>query len=622
MLFEIYKDSLEFYNSEEFAHYDLGDDKELLISGEIFGISEGAKFDKPSKSNISELFNGVIVPSALIRMNGQFFGFITQGGKVTHIFNDLFAGKRVYWVEKEDRLVFNDDIESLAGFGNKIDKVELTYFLTHGYTNPESTFFTDLHKLGPGSIWTFESSDLRENFSVEKQKFFDRLTEVAFQPNVTNFFNCLSSYVARIAGNDNILLLSGGVDSILLTSIAKRLGVANLKAITGYYDNPLLKNPYIDKKIATKISGHFNIDHLTEKFDFGRDITLPNLQFFNSSMPFDAHLSIWHHKLYQQIASKWPGGTVINGENADAILALGLSGKVKPRRPGTYFTTFRRMYYSHLFLTLVASQGLRWMQNVTRLTKYSLDKMVSLLLGKELSLPAPIHPLNNESFLKGFVVSRNYFPFLEREKKRLSSLIHPHHIGHYIDEIISRSTVLSNMDWEKLQATDLHNIIYLLKLTHYMQGKNVRIAIDVPKQMGLRGVLPFRNTPLFASFALKPWGCREVLRGKHQVRDSLKKFFKIDSDLRKADTSQVEFKARGGAKLSTQEVIKRDSFLKFFKGAWEESRLVDILHEEYFNSKTIFTLVNNYIEKKRFKDPKFLFRLGWVANTLLKNKDS
>ena len=145
---------------------------------------------------------------------------------------DRFGEKPLYYSFFENNgkkeISFSSNLNSLKfspNFNHSINKKSLKSYLINNYVNSYDTFYEGSKNIQPGSILIFENNqinikkyfDINEYFQIkEKYKKFD-LEE----------FNqiLMDSVKSRLVGDVEVgIFLSGGLDSSIIASVAKKLG--------------------------------------------------------------------------------------------------------------------------------------------------------------------------------------------------------------------------------------------------------------------------------------------------------------------------------------------------------------------------------------------------------------
>lgn len=152
---------------------------------------------------------------------------------------DRFGEKPLYYNfffhEGKRQISFASNLNSLKyspKFNHTLNKKSFKSYLFNNYVNNFETFYEGSYNLAPGSILTFKNSE------ITKKKYFE-ISDYFKKKNKYKKFNfdefeeiLIKSVKSRLVSDVDVgIFLSGGLDSSILASIAKKSG-ANLKSYT------------------------------------------------------------------------------------------------------------------------------------------------------------------------------------------------------------------------------------------------------------------------------------------------------------------------------------------------------------------------------------------------------
>ena len=207
------------------------------------------------------------------------FGFRKTLDKITGMFSlavwdkkeknlflavDPLGKKPLYWGLDEKSLVFASEIKSILKFKNFkkiLNYQSLSEFLKFSYIKAPNTIFKGINKLEPGTYVMFsrelKSTKFRywnpkdflyssKDFTRNKNTVIDELHEILN-----------TSVTERLTADVPIgVLLSGGIDSSLVTSLAKN-NKSDIKTYSVGFKNKL----FDESTYAQKISNHIKTNH-------------------------------------------------------------------------------------------------------------------------------------------------------------------------------------------------------------------------------------------------------------------------------------------------------------------------------------------------------------------------
>ncbi len=177
------------------------------------------------------------IEGALQRFNGMFAIALWDSTDQTLILaRDRIGKKPLYYGWIDGALVFASELKALTvfpGFAPDIDPAALSLYLYHNYVPAPHSIYRDIHKLIPGSYVAIDAGALQQRQLPSSQHFW-RALDVAkqcidqpfsgsFEQAESRLDGALGEAVERrmIADVPLGMLLSGGIDSTLVTALAQ-----------------------------------------------------------------------------------------------------------------------------------------------------------------------------------------------------------------------------------------------------------------------------------------------------------------------------------------------------------------------------------------------------------------
>ncbi|HCK04520.1 MAG TPA: asparagine synthase (glutamine-hydrolyzing) [Methylophilaceae bacterium] len=214
---------------------------QIIFNGEIYNYQvlrdELALLgcDFRSKSDTEVILQGYAKwgEKILDRLTGSFAMAITDMNKKQIVLaRDRSGEKPLFYSILDGEIYFSSEVKPLLSFSpllKKIDVESFQHLFSHGHVPRDRSIFKDIHKLKSGHVLTF-NLETRESNIRDYWKMSSRIAQPKKQAQDT-----LPNYVERLDGllsqsissqlNADVpvaILLSGGVDSSLITSIASR----------------------------------------------------------------------------------------------------------------------------------------------------------------------------------------------------------------------------------------------------------------------------------------------------------------------------------------------------------------------------------------------------------------
>ncbi len=182
---------------------------------------------------------------------------------------DPFGVKPLYYSKEGNAMVFASEIRpinKLMGKG-EVDKKALASLLRLRFNASPDTLQTTVKKVAPGHLILVDLNDLA--FNTDQKYFAGALPTI--QKNLAQPLNDygveLEKAVKRqlLADVEVGVLLSGGIDSALVASLAQKHYSGNLKAFTIGFDGDFEEDEIVDAQETAQILG---LEHFVKKITF------------------------------------------------------------------------------------------------------------------------------------------------------------------------------------------------------------------------------------------------------------------------------------------------------------------------------------------------------------------
>lgn len=295
----------------------------LLFNGEIYNFkslsSKVGSIENPNSDTevLFKLFLKYGV-KCLPWINGMFsFAFWKNDEKKLYLVRDRFGEKPLYYCnDQKKNLIFASEIKALKAsqlIDFKINKLYLNNVLINNYQDPDKSIYHNIYNLKPGNYVVYSDDkaiQIVEYFSKKELYKIDNSIKYIDAKNkikdilVANLKEQLSASV------DVSILLSGGLDSSLLTAIASKLK-NKVKTFTFAFNNQ-------DEEVfSKKISDFYNTEHFfTRESEFSLVDEILRMQSifdepFSDSSCIPSYLTYKHVSKYSK--------AVITGDGADEI---------------------------------------------------------------------------------------------------------------------------------------------------------------------------------------------------------------------------------------------------------------------------------------------------------------
>jgi asparagine synthase (glutamine-hydrolysing) len=255
------------FNGEIYNHYDL---REYVKDVNYKGHSD----TETILHYIAQ--NGI---DAIDKLNGIFaFAFFDHEKGKLYLARDPFGVKPLYYKTTLNTFMYSSELKVITDLEKDELNYEGVYTLLALRFNPSpQTLFSNIKKLEPGHYIEYNVSTNK----IVNQKFYSYKPQknkgITKHEALKQYENLLFKAVERQMLSDVpiAVLLSGGVDSALVTKIAQEVSTERLNTYTAGYDIHSEANEFIEARESAKILGTNHHEVILSENTFFE--TLPNL---------------------------------------------------------------------------------------------------------------------------------------------------------------------------------------------------------------------------------------------------------------------------------------------------------------------------------------------------------
>jgi len=251
----------------------------VVFNGEIYNHEElrrelaagGARFAGRSDTEVLLAAYDAWGEVCVERLRGMFaFAIYDQSRRVLFMARDRAGEKPLYWAQHRGGLVFASELKALmadAEFPRRLSPEGLAYYLSFGYVPGPRCILQGVHKLAPAHClsWSTATSvaTVRRYWDVPAAE----ADEAGSVEDLTaELQQLLTSAVSEqlIADVPLAVLLSGGIDSSLVTAVAARAASGTVRTFTV----TLPEHPRLDEqRFAAAVAKHLRTDHVELPLD-------------------------------------------------------------------------------------------------------------------------------------------------------------------------------------------------------------------------------------------------------------------------------------------------------------------------------------------------------------------
>ena len=245
-----------------------------VFNGEIYNFRELRGLIPANALNSKTYGDSVLIPHLFEKfgpefvslLRGQFaIAIVDLKTRTTYLYRDRFGEKPLWYASDKEGLKFASELKGLMDLKiqKEIDVKNLREFLRYGYINAPRSIFRSTFQVKPGHYVTFSQGNLEETryWKPDSNKDFDFEYLEAMQATRDAL---LESIEMQMVSERNIgVFLSGGIDSSLVTSYARKLTTKRLKTFSiGFH----IEN-FDESRHAANVANFLGTDHYEKKID-------------------------------------------------------------------------------------------------------------------------------------------------------------------------------------------------------------------------------------------------------------------------------------------------------------------------------------------------------------------
>lgn len=260
---------------------------EIVLNGEIYNFSElrpelesaGHRF--ASRTDTEVLIHGFEqwgLEGLLRRIRGMFaFAIIDKRRGEIHLARDPLGKKPLYFRHQAGEVMFASSARAIAEALPRPPEVDITAvhdLLWHLYVPGPRTIFEGVEKLPGGHAVTFDARGERSEIVYWRPDF----SRPDFSPGEEDWLREIERVLTRAVERRLVadvplgVMLSGGVDSSLITALAAKL-TGRVKTFAVGSDDPAVD----ERRYAAMVAAHCGTDHHVLVVDADVRATLPQL---------------------------------------------------------------------------------------------------------------------------------------------------------------------------------------------------------------------------------------------------------------------------------------------------------------------------------------------------------
>jgi asparagine synthase (glutamine-hydrolysing) len=306
----------------------------IIHNGELYNyieireelLKKGYQFHSQSDTEVIIAAYDAWGTGCLQKFDGMFaFAIWDEKEKKLFAARDRFGEKPFLFFYDEEQLLFASEMKSLwsMGVNKEVNQAMLYNFLTIGYTSnpsdPQETFYQNIHKLPAASFLTYSFAE--NQLQIEKYwQVYPEVKTISQEDAIEQFRHLFSQSIKRRLRSDVGIgtSLSGGLDSSTVVAFcdqqlsnhySHKCFTASFK---GFENDEL---PY-----AEKIAKQFGLEHHVIEFNENEVVDLMNKVMHHQEEPIGSASILAQYKVFH--SARQNGVTVLlDGQGADEVLA-------------------------------------------------------------------------------------------------------------------------------------------------------------------------------------------------------------------------------------------------------------------------------------------------------------
>jgi asparagine synthase (glutamine-hydrolysing) len=244
----------------------------IIYNGEIYNfkaikeelLASGIEFKSTSDTEVLLYAYIIYKEKCLSKLNG-FFAFAVYDEQENSLFlaRDRYGIKPLYYYSDEDKFLFSSDMHSLLAFGieKELDKESLLTYLQLNYTPAPKTMIKGVKMMEPGQYAQIKDNKLEiktyYQISYKSQELYPN--HDSYEQQQQRLRNLMEESVKDRLTSDVPVgtFLSGGIDSSIISGIAKKHKDDLHTFSIGYKDEPF----FDETSYANLVAKKFNTNH-------------------------------------------------------------------------------------------------------------------------------------------------------------------------------------------------------------------------------------------------------------------------------------------------------------------------------------------------------------------------
>lgn len=250
----------------------------IVFNGEIYNfqtlrdglLEKGYQFKSDTDTEVLLKLYIDRGPSCLQALNGFFsLAIYDDLEKSLFVARDRMGIKPLYYSLDEDRLLFASEMKSILAYGIKkeLDPESLYHYFQLNYIPGPHSIFKGVKKLSPGHYLLVKEgrTELKQYYTIPYDKEGNALPANSYEGQQKQLRELLHNAVrSRLVADVPVgTFLSGGIDSSVISTIAKEYKPDLETFSIGFADEPFFDETHYAQMVAEKLGTHHTVFSLT-----------------------------------------------------------------------------------------------------------------------------------------------------------------------------------------------------------------------------------------------------------------------------------------------------------------------------------------------------------------------
>jgi asparagine synthase (glutamine-hydrolysing) len=252
----------------------------IVFNGEIYNfkelreelLSKGISFQSNSDTEVL-LYAYITYKEKCLNLLNGFFAFTIYDEKENTLFaaRDRYGIKPFYYLDDDDKFIFASDMHAVLAYGIKkeLDFDSLYTYLQLNYTPAPNTMIKGIKMLRPGTYLTLKGEGLKihQYYRIDYEKSHVTVNKDSYERQKNHLKELLEESVKSRLISDVPLgtFLSGGIDSSIISGIAKKYKDDLHTFSIGYKDEPFFDETKYANLVAKKFGTRHTVFSLTNE---------------------------------------------------------------------------------------------------------------------------------------------------------------------------------------------------------------------------------------------------------------------------------------------------------------------------------------------------------------------